>query len=76
MEEEELLVAELKRIESRKKEREKKSHDINKLITAAESKPSLSSSTAPASISSSSLDSSGGTSSHQHGGLSTAQTIK
>ena len=34
-----MLVAELKRIEIRKKDREKKSHDINKLITAAESKP-------------------------------------
>jgi len=40
VEEEEMLVAELKKIEGRKKEREKKSQDINKLITAAESKPS------------------------------------
>lgn len=39
VEEEEILVAELKKIESRKKEREKKSHDFNKLITATESKP-------------------------------------
>jgi len=39
VEEEEILVAQLKKIESRKKEREKKSHDLNKLITAAESKP-------------------------------------
>ena len=39
VEEEEVLVAQLKKIESRKKEREKKSHDLNKLITAAESKP-------------------------------------
>lgn len=36
-----MLVAELKKIEGRKKEREKKSQDINKLITAAESKPSV-----------------------------------
>lgn len=49
VEEEELLVAELKKIESRKKEREKKSQDINKLITATESKPSVSSSSAPSS---------------------------
>ena len=39
VEEEEMLVAELKKIEGRKKEREKKSQDINKLITAAENKP-------------------------------------
>lgn len=37
-----MLVAELKKIEGRKKEREKKSHDINKLITATENKPSSS----------------------------------
>lgn len=40
-----MLVAQLKKIESRKKEREKKSHDINKLITAADNKPSSSSHT-------------------------------
>jgi len=40
VEEEEVLVQQLKKIESRKKEREKKSHDFNKLITAAENKPS------------------------------------
>ena len=34
-----MLVAELKKIEGRKKEREKKSQDLNKLITAAENKP-------------------------------------
>jgi len=34
-----MLVAELKKIEGRKKEREKKSQDINKLITATENKP-------------------------------------
>ena len=39
VEEEEMLVAELKKIEVRKKDREKKSQDLNKLITAAESKP-------------------------------------
>jgi len=39
VEEEEMLVAELKKIEGRKKEREKKSQDINKLITATENKP-------------------------------------
>jgi len=39
VEEEEMLVAELKKIEIRKKERDKKSQDINKLITATESKP-------------------------------------
>lgn len=39
VEEEENLVAELKKIEVRKKDREKKSQDINKLITATESKP-------------------------------------
>ena len=42
-----MLVAELKRIEIRKKDREKKSHDINKLITAAESKPIISSNVNP-----------------------------
>jgi DNA methyltransferase 1-associated protein 1 len=36
VEEEELLVAELKKIELRKKEREKKQQDLQKLITAAE----------------------------------------
>lgn len=40
VEEEEMLVAELKKIEGRKKEREKKSQDVNKLITATENKPS------------------------------------
>ena len=36
MEEEELLVAELKKIEMRKKERERKQADLQKLISAAE----------------------------------------
>ena len=36
MEEEELLVAELKKIEMRKKERERKQQDLQKLISAAE----------------------------------------
>lgn len=36
VEEEEMLVAELKKIELRKKEREKKQQDLQKLITAAE----------------------------------------
>ena len=34
--EEEVLLAELKKIETRKKEREKKQHDLQKLISAAE----------------------------------------
>ena len=55
VEEEEVLVAQLKKIESRKKEREKKSHDINKLITAADNKPSLSSHTGSSELGSSSL---------------------
>ena len=37
MEEEETLIAELKKIELRKKEREKKTQDLQKLITAADS---------------------------------------
>ena len=37
-----MLVAELKKIESRKKEREKKQLELNKLITAAEKKPHIS----------------------------------
>ena len=37
MEEEEHLIAELKKIELRKKEREKKTQDLQKLITAADS---------------------------------------
>ena len=41
VEEEEMLVAELKKIELRKKEREKKQQELNKLITAAEKKPSV-----------------------------------
>jgi len=41
VEEEEMLVAELKKIEMRKKDREKKSQDIHKLINAAENKPSI-----------------------------------
>jgi len=45
VEEEEMLVAELKKIEGRKKEREKKSQDINKLITASENKPAAVAST-------------------------------
>lgn len=36
MEQEEILIAELKKIELRKKEREKKQQDLQKLITAAE----------------------------------------
>ena len=36
MAEEEVLLAELKKIETRKKEREKKQHDLQKLISAAE----------------------------------------
>ena len=36
VEEEELLVAELKKIEMRKKERERKQQDLQKLISAAE----------------------------------------
>ena len=36
-----MLVAELKKIEMRKKDREKKSQDIHKLINAAENKPSI-----------------------------------
>lgn len=36
MEEEEILLAELKKIELRKKEREKKQQDLQKLISAAE----------------------------------------
>lgn len=36
MREEELLVAELKKIEMRKKERERKQQDLQKLISAAE----------------------------------------
>lgn len=37
IEEEDLLIAELKKIELRKKEREKKTQDLQKLITAADS---------------------------------------
>lgn len=37
IEEEEHLIAELKKIELRKKEREKKTQDLQKLITAADS---------------------------------------
>ena len=37
VEEEETLIAELKKIELRKKEREKKQQDLQKLITAADS---------------------------------------
>lgn len=37
-----MLVAELKKIEVRKKEREKKQLELNKLITAAENKPQAS----------------------------------
>lgn len=37
MEEEETLITELKNIELRKKEREKKTQDLQKLITAADS---------------------------------------
>lgn len=36
VEEEEMLIAELKKIELRKKEREKKQQDLQKLISAAE----------------------------------------
>lgn len=36
MEEEEFLIGELKKIELRKKEREKKQQDLQKLITAAD----------------------------------------
>ena len=36
MRDEEVLVAELKKIEMRKKERERKQHDLQKLISAAE----------------------------------------
>ena len=36
VQEEEMLVAELRKIEMRKKEREKKQQDLQKLITAAE----------------------------------------
>jgi len=36
VQEEEMLVAELRKIELRKKEREKKQQDLQKLITAAE----------------------------------------
>ena len=36
VQEEELLMAELRKIEMRKKEREKKQQDLQKLITAAE----------------------------------------
>ena len=36
MEEEQLLINELKKIEMRKKEREKKTQDLQKLITAAD----------------------------------------
>ena len=36
VEEEEMLCAELKKIEMRKKEREKKQQDLQKLISAAE----------------------------------------
>jgi len=42
VEEEDMLVTELKKIESRKKEREKKQLELNKLITAAEKKPQIS----------------------------------
>eukprot|EP00794_Sanderia_malayensis_P017844 gene17844-19625_t len=41
IEEEEMLVAELKKIELRKKEREKKQQELSKLIIAAEKKPSI-----------------------------------
>jgi len=37
VEEEQTLLAELRKIETRKKEREKKTADLQKLITAAES---------------------------------------
>ena len=37
VEEEEYLISELKKIELRKKEREKKTQDLQKLITAADS---------------------------------------
>ncbi len=37
-----MLVAELKKIELRKKEREKKQQELSKLIIAAEKKPSVS----------------------------------
>ena len=37
IEEEEYLMGELKKIEQRKKEREKKTQDLQKLITAADS---------------------------------------
>ena len=37
-----MLVTELKKIETRKKEREKKQLELNKLITAAEKKPQIS----------------------------------
>ena len=36
VQEEEMLLAELKKIEMRKKERERKQHDLQKLISAAE----------------------------------------
>ena len=36
VEEEEILISELKKIELRKKEREKKQQDLQKLISAAE----------------------------------------
>eukprot|EP00795_Rhopilema_esculentum_P004303 gene4303-20503_t len=42
VEEEDMLVSEQKKIESRKKEREKKQLELNKLITAAEKKPQMS----------------------------------
>ncbi|XP_066917776.1 DNA methyltransferase 1-associated protein 1-like [Clytia hemisphaerica] len=40
VEEEEVLVQQLKKIKSHKKEREMKLHNFNKLITTAENKPS------------------------------------
>ncbi len=41
VEEEETLIAELKKIELRKKEREKKAQDLQKLITAADNNAEL-----------------------------------
>lgn len=41
VEEEEMLIQELKRIEFRKKEREKKAQDLQKLITAADNSSDL-----------------------------------
>ncbi|VDN04170.1 unnamed protein product [Thelazia callipaeda] len=54
IEEEEMLVAELKKIEVRKRERERKAQDLQKLITAGErmpTSPSISSAVVPPSFS-------------------------